>query len=205
MNPMEALLSRSLDEPLDAEARARLDAALASSPELRALERDLRTLKRLAGEETEAVPRPEVLTALEARVAQRYATRRFRVIPGGWVGPVLAAAALFVLVLLGVQQVGQPNEGVADPSMDIAREEVLAAQARFHRAIGRLENLAMVRLGELPPEVARGYAHNLEVINAAIADCERLAGEAPENTLNFLALSQAYDAKVVLLELILAG
>ena len=198
------LLSRSLDEPLETEERRCLDEALASSAELREIARDLETIREVAAEPLPECP-PHVFGALEARVARRYPRRRLGVLFGRRLAGGLAAAALLALVLWTTRAPESQTGPDRDPDLMDARVEVAAAQARFHEAIARMERLAHARLAEMPSELAHGYAVNLEVINAAIADCERMAAEIPGHAPNYLALSKAYEAKVELLEMIIEG
>jgi anti-sigma factor RsiW len=198
------LISRSLDEQLPAEEQARLSRALAGSAELRALAGDLATIKALGETPVPACP-PGVLERLEEKVARRYPRRRFPFTRGGWVTGALAAAALLLMALAGLFSPQAPVIGEEEAQLLEARAEVEEAQQRFHMAIARMERLAHQRLAEMPLEVAEGYARNLEVINTAIRDCERMAQESPGNGLNFAALSQAYQAKVSILEMIIEG
>ena len=199
------LISRSLDEPLTQAEQQELDAALADTPELRELAKDLATLKDMA-----AMPAPEppadAFANLEARVKEAWPRRRFRVIPGGWIAPALALAALLTLGLLGIFQGKQAEP---DPALEQAsaiaeaRAQLDLAKANFHAAIARMENLAMERMDDLPPDVAHNYMRSLAVIDDAIRDCERMSHENPGNAVSYMALTQSYDAKVRLLEMIL--
>ncbi len=201
------LISRSLDEPLSPAEQARLDRALAASSELRELAEDLAALKSLAATTVPAAS-AGAFDRLKERTEQTYPRRRFRVLPGGWAAPALAMAAVIVAGMLlffrGDQNNTEPDQAMM-AALNEAREQLDLAQANFHAAIARMESLAMERLAQLPPEIAIAYTRNLEVINDAIRDCERISHENPGNAISYAALTQSYDAKVRLLEMILEG
>ena len=196
------LLSRSCDETLDPASQQELDAALASSQELRDLAADLATLKDLATEPAPACPDLD-FAALAHEVERTYGRRRFRLLPGRWVTPVLALAALLVMALLGLLRPSELQSEAAE--LDAIREQVMTAQEEYHTAIAKMESIATSRLAQMPPEIALSYTRNLEVINQAIRDCELLSDQHPGSGINYAALSQSYGAKIKLLEMIIEG
>lgn len=121
---MEAQLTAYLDGELSADERARVDAALAADPALRA------TLAKLtlALDAVKALPAPEPSAALRRAVLARIDEPTWRERLGAWLGPralvpVGAAAAIVVAVL--VNRAGVPaSDGQAAPV--VADEEALA-------------------------------------------------------------------------------
>ena len=206
----EALISRALDGDLDNEERRHLEMAMEKDPELRELAHDLEQLKRLASEPAPPCPASvEMLLQQRVREAYRSGKRRsFRFTP-----QIAMAAAVLVALALGFYfarplfpGTGGQGPGKDPSSQDAYQEKIQAvhlAQATYHKAIKDMEDLALKRLEELPPEIAHDFARNLRTINQAIVDCERLSDEHPEAHMAYASLSRAYRAKVDLLETIL--
>jgi hypothetical protein len=206
-NHVHELLSRSLDEPLEPAEAAILEEALARSAELRALREDLVCIKKIAATAPAAMA-PDLPESLAERVAATYAGKSKKVVPFLRLlrHPLTLAAALLVCIGLGYFLVersdSQPSE-VARASYDDIRTDVLKAQEQFHQAVAKLEEAAMERIAVMPPDLAHHFAHNLNIIDQAIRDCEKMTDKYLDSHLNYAALAKAYQAKVQLLQLIL--
>jgi anti-sigma factor RsiW len=112
------LLSAERDGALGAEERARLDRALAVSPEARALRAEVEaamTAFRLEAEGMRVPDADDAWRTLEARLA-RPAPRR-RVAPVAWFALPLAAAAAVAVAFLGLRPI--PTGVPADPEAGV--------------------------------------------------------------------------------------
>ena len=199
---MALLLSRSLDEELAPEEQRLLDRALAESPELRELAEDLGRITQI---EPPPLPHhPDRLPAeLMARVERQY--RR----PSLWAlltRPALVPAmALLIAALIGWFAGRGPAAGPeqGDQSAEQLLAEIARTRGEYHGAVVRLEQQAESHLLEIPPELALDYAHNLRILNNAIASCEALVDRYPDQMALHQSLARAYQAKVDLLQQIL--
>lgn len=205
--PIHELLSRSLDESLNPQETAKLNEALAASSELRALAEDLRSIRDLAAREPQ-VPAPPLSADLLARVEHRYGPARARIywLPRLLRHPLALAAACLICLALGyflAERGGPTPRPTEEASLAAIRIEVLQAQEQFHQAVAKMETAAMDRIAGMPPEMAHLFAHNLNIIDQAIRDCESMTDKYLDNHVNYTALARAYQAKVQLLQLIL--
>lgn len=197
------LLSRSLDEQLSPAEQARLDHALADSLDLRELAQDWGVLKETAVHQIEP-PAPAVFQQLKKRVDRRYGWKRGIRLPI-WSMPLAATAAILFLVFQP-QTVTPPTEPEPVLSeLEQVQAQIESARERFGSAIARMERLAVSRIEALPEDQAVTFQRNLDLVNLAVAECERIASENPLAPEAHLALEEAYAAKVKVLELILGG
>lgn len=188
------LLSRSLDEKLSPADQARLDEALAQSAELRALAEEMTLLVRLAP--TPVPPAPAPGPRLRARLAaQTRPSRRWH-----W-GLALAAAAALVLALWPRTQA--PAAPAFDPAWENARLNAAEVRQRYHQDVAHMEQLAILKLAELPPEQARRYAAQWAGLDRMMRFCERRADAVDAVALQGLA--QVFAARVQLYDAILAS
>lgn len=193
---LEALVSKSLDEPLTPQEQAQLDRALAESAELRALAEDLKQIKSLA-----ASPRPPA-PKLSAAFTQKVVPQEKRPISPLWAGGLLAAAAAMVLFFGPNLPEDQPT--VNDLSYAKARQASANLRQDFYVRISQMEHLAVAHLLQLPPEFAGEMGQQLAFINDTIALCEYAVERTQGSKDAHKGLAEAYGAKATLLDTILS-
>lgn len=195
---IEELIALSVDGQLTPEEQAQVDAALSESPALRKLHDDLMALQSMALPEPKA---PDLTPAFMERV-EAESKSQFRVIPGGFrriPGPLLAMAA--ALVLLFAASYFSERSGPAELPVEVQWESQSLA---YHMNIAPLEALAIERMGQLDDSRIRGFMQQLAFVNRMVNRCERSMANAPDNPKVHQALAEVYQAKVALLEAIVA-
>lgn len=202
---LHLLLSKSLDEPLEAGEQAALTAALAESADLRDLADDLAVLKQLAASPRPCAPPlspmltarlPRSRTGKASSVVRRRHPMRLTLLP-------LAAAILWWL-WPGTHPIPAPAVPAADAlAWADARMQAADLRMSFHTAVGPMETLATRRLAGLSPQDASALGRRLTGINHIIAYCERAADRSGTPREAYTGLADAYAAKVALLDVIL--
>jgi len=182
------LISKSLDEPLNDEEQQQLDLAFSKDHKLF----DLRETLKLNRSFCLNIPsEPPDLKPLSFPVP----TRRWN-----HLYPLLSVAALILLSAFMFFFIRENRNVEQQKSLDA---QLISTQKAFEDVIATLEKRALVRLQELPPEVQKTFKDNLNVINRAIAQCERSIPEINAPYFAYKNLALAYNTKVRLLNQIL--
>jgi hypothetical protein len=182
------LISKSLDEPLNEEEQAQLDLAFSKDHKLIDLRETLKLNRAFC---LKISSEPPVLSPLPFPVPARRLNHLY---------PVLSVAAMILLstfILFFIRG----NRNVEQPQALDA--QLISTQKAFEDAIDTLEKRALVRLQELPPDVQKTFKDNLNVINQAIAQCERSFPDINAPYFAYKNLALAYNTKVRLLNQIL--
>jgi hypothetical protein len=109
-------------------------------------------------------------------------------------GAAIAAAAVAALTL-------RPSRPPAPaPTASTVEFELAQAAAHYEKAIKGLEQLTAGDKGELDPAVAATLAHNLEVIDQAIAESRAALEAQPASEPAQASLIESFKAKIAFLE-----
>lgn len=192
------ILSDWIDGDLDPEEARQLEETLKRDEDLRRIADDFAALKKAAKTPIPAGSE-DLYARLQAGVDRRYG-RRFRRIFRPQFGYGLGLLAGAVMVLLWVFRPASD-----DVSLASAQRQMAQAQQQYRLAIEDMERVSLAKLESMPPDVATVYQKNLDIIDQAIAECERWAQNHPEYVAAYRDLRRVYDAKVELLKQILQG
>jgi hypothetical protein len=219
-NEFQPMLSDFVDGGLPRDARAKLEAHLATCADCRALLADLKRVKAAA----RALPKmtaPEsvwrnVRAGLDAESALprdrrranvvSFAPRRRMVLTG------LAAAAVLVLaVSAGVYFATRPSTPAqpasaqtaahedSTPTVQSIEAEIDLADQHYQKAIAGLETVAREGQGALDPQLAAVLQKNIAVTDRAIADSRAAVRAQPTSDVAQTSLFEALQRKVSLL------
>lgn len=197
---LEHLLEQQAAEPFPADAAAHLDAC----GTCRALVNDLRAIEAAAAQLSAEGPAPpeRVWVALRTRLESEGLIRTPEKAGwfAGWLGmmlrPALAGAYLAVLLAAAVLVGTQINVAPGQPSRSMI--ELLPAPAQLHtqlKAAGR--TVSAIRQND--PDVTASLRQNLDIVDNAIALCEKSVHDEPQNELAREYLYAAYQQKAELL------
>lgn len=193
------LLSRSIDETLTDVEQQRLNKAMAGDPHLQELRESLKENRDRIRDIPFTSPELDSSAFLKVATSNPW---RIRLL---WIVPV--AAALVLAFALNLEKKSGPTIE-EESSIELLQEHIDATRLAFKAAINSLESRAENRLQQLPPHLQVTFQQNLTAIDQAIASCETMLPKArmPDGSPSLLAyqsLSQAYEAKLKLLEQIL--
>jgi anti-sigma factor RsiW len=235
------LVSEWLDDSIDATQRAALDTHIASCDACRALMADLRRVRQTAATLDRHTPPPRVWARLEqqlaaeprfrAEAARRGARvsdiRARRTMTWTWRSPVLALAAMLVLVVgsslyllhrwnqssgtpaigsssapgqPGTQAGNQPGNAQPSVLVESIDSELQQAAAHYEKAITALEQVANASDSPLDPDVMTALHRNLDVIDKAIAESRVALNTEPTSRVAQQSLFDAFRRKVALLQ-----
>jgi hypothetical protein len=217
-------LDEYIDGTLEATARERLDAHLATCDACRVLVRDLQQIRRVARSLESTAPPPRVWAAIAERIEPRAQPtpmprriRRSERMFSAWTIGLAVAAALALVVITAsvvrlIERRGAPASSPATttasapasttgtPTAQAVASELQQAEAHYEKAIDGLQQIAKAGQGSLDPKVADALQQNLTVIDQAIAESRAALQAQPTSAPAQASLLDAFRTKVGLLE-----
>lgn len=195
-------LGDAVDDMLDADRQAQIDAHCGGCTACRELLADLREIRAAAAALDRLTPSPDVWRAISAKV-ERPNVSRSR-LTAAW--PQLAAAAALVIVLgaaawmtAGTYFRGRSDTAASELVRNAASELQLAEQ-HYTNAITTLEQLTVNRDSTLDPSLAAEIAQSLASIDRAIDDSRAALKSDPNSFVAQTSLLEALRMKVALLQ-----
>jgi hypothetical protein len=216
-------ISELVDGDLGRDARAELDAHLATCASCAALAEDLEVVRRASRSLPTLDPPERVWTAISrqfpVQAIDRSAvrSREFVKVTLAIAAVLLAAVAITLLVHRGrsaESQVGEnrapaiqapaqpaPQAGAQSDSADLKslQSELQQAESHYENAIQKLETLAKDRR-TLNPQDAAILQKNLLLIDSAIGESRAALKAQPANEMAQESLFEAFRSKIVLLQ-----
>jgi hypothetical protein len=198
------ILSEYVDGLLSAPEYEQVEAHLAQCAHCRELADDLRRLVSELGDLPAHRPPDELKQRIQlrARAQGLIAERRpFWLRPAaGWI--VAAAACLLLAVLLLPGTGGSP---APDPTAEMSDiyHDLRSAENLYLNAIDRMDQLASLKLDQMPPEMRQTFETNLALINQTLAESRTYVLENAQNPRAWEYLLAAYQKKVEFLSLII--
>ncbi|MBN2430853.1 MAG: zf-HC2 domain-containing protein [Acidobacteria bacterium] len=203
---LEALLSEYTDGSTSVGEAARIEAHLAGCARCRETLRDLRRLKAALAN----LPPLRPPAGLKMRIQEQAGAAglitkqpRYRLRPtAGW---VLAAAACLLLAILLVTGLGPATAPLTDSSAEMKDifHDLRNAETLYLNAIDRMDQLAALKMNEMPPQIRQTFETNLALINQTLAESRTYVLENANNPRAWEHLLAAYQKKVEFLSLII--
>jgi hypothetical protein len=128
---------------------------------------------------------------------------------GPWAAAIAAAVMVALIVAAGVVRLRRPALATSDrpaatvDARDLAlsvESELQEAEQHYQRAIAGLEAITQAEQGRLDPTSAATLAHNLAVIDQAIAESRAAMKAQPDSALAQQSLLDGLQSKVGLLQ-----
>jgi len=211
---LASVVNDFVDGTLDAAARGRVDAHLASCAACRALAEDLQTLTRTAAALPAHKLRPEVWGRIASAIAADRPTPAASGLAAFWTGwrvaAAMAAVAILavtasVVVLRTPPQPATPGQAPAvhqsaQDTVQAVDEHLRIADEHYQQAITQLEKLVATDQAALDPAVAATLDKNLGIIDKAVRESREAIKAQPNSQLAQTSLFEALRQKVALLE-----
>jgi anti-sigma factor RsiW len=212
-------LSQFVDDALDAETRAAVDAHLSTCAACAGIVDDLSRLRSAARRLGPIDPPERLWLNIESQVRQERSRPNEAVTPASNIGAVwqwIGLAAALVIVTLGVYAVqhrnppaapavasnAQPTSGNAGAtgSVETVAQELQQAEEHYDKAIAELEALTRNSDASMDPDVARTLEKNLATIDEAISESRAALEAHPESEPARDSLFEALRKKVGVLQ-----
>jgi anti-sigma factor RsiW len=203
---LDAELSAYLDDELDAAARERVEAHLATCPECRGTLEDLQRLVRRAGTLDDRPPARDLWAGIAERIGEQDTADVLPLVPRrrrfAFSVPQLAAAALALVTLstavtmLATRRAGAPatpaGTGAVLQPVSLGDQTVRS----YDGAISDLQHALTARRTQLDTGTVRVIEQSLTVIDAAIAQARSALARDPNNPYLNSHLQRALDRKL---------
>jgi len=206
-HPTDADLNAYADDELDAYARLRIEAHLASCDACRAEVEAIRALVAAVGELPRAIaPTRDLRAGIAERIARAQPAETVRPRRTLRVPAMLAAAAVLVVAtasLTRLWMLQQPSPpAVSTQNIPVAAMPVTyrADETRYLEAIEELQQMLERERGELAPQTIEILETNLAIIDRAIAESRAALARDPANHDLGLMVLSAYEQKLQLLQ-----
>lgn len=196
-------LSAYLDDDLDPPARAEVEAALAASPELRALRDELRAVQRRARGLADRDPATDLWPGI-AREIGVASPRRPPRLQGAWLaaaGLALVAGSAAVTWVVATRAAAPPPvaAAAATPAAPPLTAVPVTRRPEAARSVAALEEALAAGRTRLDSGTVKVLERNLAIIDSALADAERALAADPSNAYLNSHLAATYRRKLALL------
>lgn len=197
-----ALFGDAVDDTLDPERRAQMEAHCRGCAGCASLLEDLKEIRAAAAALPQMAPPPRVWEAISAQVARPAVAPRGAAIASRWEGLAAAAGLVLMVGLAAWVAFGpgwRPAQNEPADLAETAATELQLAEQHYLNAIVSLELLTADRNARLDSAVAADIAQSLRTIDRAIADSRAALKAEPESFVAQTSLLEALRMKVAVL------
>ena len=211
MHPDENAINDYIDDVLGVAERATIEQHVKTCDDCRALEDDLREVRRAAASLEPMEPPLRAWTRLERAIRHEHVPRPYSVSWKYWNATTrpywVAAAAVLLFATVAGLRFGPPArrsptagsaEAVVSPQS--VEAELQQAETHYQKAIAGLEQIANADRGALDPQTAATLQKNLAVIDQAIGESRAALKTQPNSEPAQQSLFENFKSKIALLQ-----
>lgn len=205
----QEILFRYLDGDTSEHENQQLEKMLANSSELRALQQDMLDLSRNSKLPDYKCP-GHLEHIIRSKLQEKYPYHQ-RDASKDWITSSQLRIAAAAVVLIGIAapfsylslDSETSDRALIKPSVDRVLDDITIARDQYLAAIAELESLAIVRMEQLPDDLAMVFAENLQILDEAITLYESNRDTNNPYLFSHYTLSDIYELKVELLTTVL--